>query len=38
MFVQDIIRVVEAFFNFILKIFEALGVIEPETTTEAEAE
>lgn len=35
MFVQDIIRVVEAFFNFILKIFESLGVIEPETTTQA---
>ncbi len=35
MFVQDIVRIIEAFFNFILKIFEALGVIEPETTTEA---
>ena len=33
MFVQDIIRVIEAFFNFILKIFESAGIIEPETTT-----
>lgn len=33
MFVQDIIRVIEAFFNFILKIFESLGIVEPETTT-----
>lgn len=35
MFVQDIVRVIEAFFNFILRIFESLGIVEPETTTEA---
>lgn len=35
MFVQDIIRIIEAFFAFVLKIFESAGIIEPETETEA---
>ena len=36
MFGQDIIRIIEAFFAAILRIFESAGIIDPvETTTEA---